>query len=141
MCQAAIGARGTTRTTILQTETTANIQAHRNEAKRAKLVNKKNKKLYKEQELEELQDKFKNYTSRTFYEGISKIRAGFRPKNLFVKMNMESVFYVRKVYFMTSRYCLILQRKELHHNKTYISVQSMISVLLPQKKSQQLKEN
>ena len=67
---------------MLQTETTANIQAHRNEQKRAKLVNKKNKQLYKEQELDELQDKFKNNTSRTFYEGISKIRAGFRPKKI-----------------------------------------------------------
>jgi hypothetical protein len=93
---------------MLQTETTANIQAHRNKQKRAKLLNKRNKQLYKEQELDELQDKFENITSHTFYEGISKIRAGFRPKNLFVKINLESVLYVRKVYFMTSRYCLIL---------------------------------
>jgi hypothetical protein len=48
--------------------------------KRAKLVNKKNKQLYKEQELNKLQGKFKNNTSRNFYEGISKIRAGFRPR-------------------------------------------------------------
>jgi hypothetical protein len=71
---------------MLQSETRANIQAHKNAETEAKLICKrKKKKQYEEQVLEELQERFKNNDSLKFYARTRKIREGFQPRTTLCK--------------------------------------------------------
>jgi hypothetical protein len=81
---------------MLQRETRANTQVYRSAQREAKLICKRKKKLYEEQVLEELQESFKNNDSGKFYEGIRKIREGFKPKTSLCKNKKGLIVVVEK---------------------------------------------
>jgi hypothetical protein len=79
-CKEVLEVQNCARLNMLQRKRRGNIQTYKDARKEARKVCRRKKKFYEEEELEELQDKYKRNNIKKFYEGIRKIRKGFQPK-------------------------------------------------------------
>jgi hypothetical protein len=70
---------------ILQKKTRSNIEAYKEVRRKARKVCRKKKKYCEKEKLEELQEKYKRNALTQFYEGICKIRTGFRLRTTMCK--------------------------------------------------------